>query len=434
MTATNETRDLAVATESARSEAGSNRQSSNPQSSSQPVSNHPGPNHPGPSTPGRAFSKRATATTAVVLACAALAIASGLHSRLKAETRLQASAQASAIPFVDVVSPQASADAGEIALPGNTSAFNDTPIYARTSGYVKHWYVDIGARVKKGQLFATIETPELDQQLQQVRADLENAEANLQLAKITAARWQHLLETDSVSHQETDQAVSDLHSKQALVDSSKANVERLEQLQAFERVTAPFDGVVTARNTDIGALVQAGDNSGPKELFHMAAIQTLRVYVAVPEIYAAFVKNGEKARLTLDAFPGEMLIGTVVRNADAIDAASRTLNVELDVDNPTGRLLPGAYAFVHLRVPSHPGSVTIPSNALLFRAEGLRAGVVRNGHVELTPISIGQDYGSTVEVVSGLSARDSVIVNPSDSLANGAAVQLGAKIGSGARQ
>jgi RND family efflux transporter MFP subunit len=424
MTTTNETRDLAVATELARNEAGSNRQSSN----------HPVSNHPGPSAPGRAFSKRAIATTAVVIACAALAIASGLHSRLKAETRLQESAQASAIPFVDVVSPQASADAGEIALPGNTSAFNDTPIYARTSGYVKHWYVDIGARVKRGQLLATIETPELDQQLQQVRADLENAEANLQLAKITAARWQHLLESDSVSHQETDQAVSDLHSKQALVDSSKANVERLEQLQAFERVTAPFDGVVTARNTDIGALVQAGDNSGPKELFHMAAIQTLRVYVAVPEIYAAFVKNGEKARLTLDAFPGEVLTGTVVRNADAIDAASRTLNVELDVDNPTGRLLPGAYAFVHLRVPPHPGSVTIPSNALLFRAEGLRAGVVRNGHVELTPISIGQDYGSTVEVISGLSARDTVIVNPSDSLANGAAVQLGAKNGSGARQ
>ena len=363
-----------------------------------------------------------------------LAIASGLQSRLKAETRLRKSAQASAIPYVDVVSPKASADVDEIALPGSTSAFNDTPIYARTSGYVQHWYVDIGARVKKGQLLATIETPELDQQLQQARADLENAEANLQLATTTAARWQHLLESNSVSHQETDQAVSDLHSKQALVNSGKANVERLEQLQAFERVTARFDGVVTARNTDIGALVQAGDNSGPKELFHMAAIQTLRVYVAVPEIYAALVKNGEQAKLTLDALPGETLRGTVVRNADAIDATSRTLNVEVDVDNPTGRLIPGAYAFVHLRVPPHPGSVTIPSNALLFRGEGLRAGVVRNGHVELTPIAIGQDYGSTVEVISGLSARDTLIVNPSDSLANGAAVQLVAKNANGARQ
>ncbi len=410
----NETNNLAVATEPARNDLDSS--------------------NPGPNNPGRAFSKRALVITTILTACAALAIVSGLHSRVKAETRLRQSAQASAIPYVDVISPKVSADADEIALPGSTSAFNDTPIYARTSGYVKHWYVDIGTRVKKGQLLATIETPELDQQLQQARADLENAEANLQLATTTAARWQHLLESDSVSHQETDQAVSDLHSKQALVNSNKANVERLEQLQAFERVSAPFDGVVTARNTDIGALVQAGDNSGSKELFHMAAIQTLRVYVAVPEIYAALVKTGEQAKLTLDALPGETLTGTVVRNADAIDATSRTLNVEVDVPNPTGRLLPGAYAFVHLRVPPHPGSVSIPSNALLFRSEGLRVGVVRNGHVELTPIAIGQDYGSTVEVISGLSARDTVIVNPSDSLANGAAVQLVAKNTNGARQ
>ena len=430
----NQINNLAVATEPAQNDPGSNDPGSNNSGSNNSGPNNPGADSPGPINPGRAFSKRAIAIAAIVTVCAAGSIASGLHSRLAAETRLRASAQVSAIPYVDVVSPKASADADEIALPGSTSAFNDTPIYARTSGYVKHWYVDIGARIRKGQLLATIETPELDQQLQQARADLENAEANLQLATTTAARWQHLLETDSVSHQETDQAVSDLHSKQALVNSSKANVERLEQLQAFESVTAPFDGVVTARNTDIGALVQAGDNSGPKELFHLAAIQTLRVYVAVPEIYAAFVKNGEQAKLTLDALPGETLTGTVVRNADAIDATSRTLNVELDVPNPAGRLLPGAYAFVHLRVPPHPGSVTIPSNALLFRAEGLRAGVVRNGHVELTPISIGQDYGSTVEVISGLSARDTVIVNPSDSLANGAVVQLVAKSAGGGRQ
>src|SRR5271155_3552776 len=381
-------------------------------------------NDPGPNNRGRAFSKRAIAIIATLTACAALAIASGVHSRLRAETRLRESAQASAIPYVDVVSPKASGDADEIALPGSTSAFNDTPIYARTSGYVKQWYVDIGARVKKGQLLATIETPELDQQLQQVRADLENAEANLQLATITAARWQHLLETDSVSHQETDQAVSDLHSKQALVNSSKANVERLEQLQAFERVSAPFDGVVTARNTDIGALVQAGDNSGPKELFHMAAIQTLRVYVAVPEIYAALVKTGEEAKLTLDALPGETLTGTIVRNADAIDATSRTLNVEVDVDNPTGRLLPGAYAFVHIKTPAATGSVTIPSNTLLFRSEGLRVGVARDGHAKLVPIIIGHDYGSSVEVTSGLTPEDAVIVDPSDSLTDDAAVQI----------
>src|ERR1700731_2800805 len=215
---TNETTNLAVATEVPPND---------------PDSNNSGPNNPGPNNRGRAFSKRAIAITAILTACAVLAIVFGLHSRLKAETRLRESAHASAVPYVDVVSPKASADGDEIALPGSTSAFNDPPIYARTSGYVKQWFVDIGARVKKGQLLATIETPELDQQLRQARADLENAEANLQLAKTTAARWQHLLESDSVSHQETDQAVSALHSKQAQVNSSKANVERLGQLQAF---------------------------------------------------------------------------------------------------------------------------------------------------------------------------------------------------------
>jgi RND family efflux transporter MFP subunit len=321
------------------------------------------------------------------------------------------------------VYPKSGSETDEIALPGNTQAFNDTPVYARTSGYVNRWYVDIGAHVRQGQLLAVIETPELDQQLQQARADLDNAEANLHIAQITAARWQHLLETDSVSHQETDQAVSDLRSKEALVNANQANVERLEQLQAFERVVAPFDGVITARNTDIGALVQA-DNSGPKELFHIAAIQKLRVYIPVPEVYAESVKTGDNVKLTFDAFPREAFTGTVVRNADAIDVASRTLNVEVDVDNPSGRLLPGAYAFVHLRVPPSTGAVTIPSNTLLFRSEGLRAGVVRDGHVELAPISIGQDYGSAVEVLSGLTLHDAVIVNPSDSLADGAAVQV----------
>ena len=386
---------------------------------------------PAPTRPARG---RTGAVGTILVLCVGFAVFEGIHSRVEAKAELRQVALKSAIPSVTVVYPKGGAGAEEIELPGNTEAFTDTPIYARTNGYVKHWYADIGARVRQGQLLAVVETPELDRQLEQAKADLKNAEANLQIAEITATRWQNLLKTDSVSHQETDQAVSDFHSKQALVNSSKANVERLEQLQAFESVTAPFDGVVTARNTDIGALVQAGDNSGPKELFHLAAIQTLRVYVAVPEIYAAFVKNGEQAKLTLDALPGETLTGTVVRNADAIDATSRTLNVELDVPNPAGRLLPGAYAFVHLRVPPHPGSVTIPSNALLFRAEGLRAGVVHNGHVELTPILIGQDYGSTVEVISGLSARDTVIVNPSDSLANGAAVQLVAKSAGGGRQ
>jgi RND family efflux transporter MFP subunit len=387
----------------------------------------------GPSAPGRVSRKRGPLAAGVLAACVGAAIYSGIHSRLAAKTNLRQTTQASSVSFVDVVYPKATSDGEEIALPGNTQAFTDTPIYARTSGYLKHWYADIGARVRQGELLAVIETPELDQQLRQARADLENAQSNFELAQITAERWQNLLKTDSVSHQETDQAVSDLHSKQALVNSSKANVERLEQLQAFERITAPFDGIITARNTDIGALIQAGDNAGPKELFHVAAIQKLRVYIAVPEIYAASVKTGEKAGLTLDAFPGEIFTGTIVRNADAIDVASRTLNVEVDVENPSGRLLPGAYAFVHFKVPSHSGAVTIPSNALLFRAEGLRAAVVRDGHVELTPITIGQDYGNAVEVVSGLHPRDAVVTNPSDSLVNGAAVQLASKTPAGAR-
>lgn len=364
---------------------------------------------------------------AVLVLLIALGIFHGIHSRVEAEVRLQQVARASATPAVEVVHPKAGADGQEIALPGNAQAFNDTPIYARTSGYVEHWYVDIGAHVRQGQLLALIQTPELDQQLEQARADLKTAQANLEIARITAIRWQNLLKTDSVSHQETDQAVSDFNAKRALVDSKGANVDRLEQLQAFERVAAPFDGVVTARNTDVGALIQAGDNSTPKELFHLASIRKLRIYIPVPEVYAAYIESNEPVKVTLDAFPNKEFAGTVVRNSDAIDLNSRTLNVEVDVDNPTGRLFPGAYAFVHLKVPASAGAVTIPSNALLFRSEGLRAGVVRNGHVVLTPITVGQDYGSTVEVTSGLTPNDAVIVNPSDSLADGAAVNVHTK-------
>jgi RND family efflux transporter MFP subunit len=383
------------------------------------------------STPGpaQAGGRRAIVVGAIVV-CAAYAVFEGIHSRVEAKAELRQVAINSAIPFVNIVHPKSGAEAEEIELPGNTEAFTDTPIYARTNGYVKHWYVDIGTRVRQGQLLAEIETPELDQQLRQAKADLENALANLQIAQITATRWQNLLKTDSVSHQETDQAISDLHAKQALVDSNRANVDRLEQLQSFERIIAPVDGVITARNTDIGALIQA-DTTSPKEIFHLSAIQKLRIYVPVPEVYASSVKTGDKVGVTLDAFPGQTFTGTLVRNADAIDPASRTLNVEVDVDNSTGRLMPGAYAFVHFKVPATNGAVTIPSNALLFRSEGLRVGVVRNSHVALLPITVGQDYGDAVEVLSGLTARDPVIVNPSDSLADGAQVQVENKTANG---
>ena len=383
--------------------------------------------------PKRTQRGRSVALATILVLCVGYTVFAGIESRVEAKAALHKVAANSAISPVNVVLPKGGAEAEEVELPGNTEAFTDTPIYARTSGYIKHWYVDIGARVKQGQLLAVVETPELDQQLQQAEAQLKNAEANLQIADITATRWQNLLKTDSVSHQEADQAVSDLHSKEALVESNKANVDRLEQLQSFERIVAPVGGVITARNTDVGALIQA-DTTAPKELFHLSAIQKLRIYVPVPEVYAPSVKTGDKAAVTLDAFPGQAFTGTLVRNANAIDSASRTLNVEVDVDNSSGQLMPGAYAFVHFKLPAKRGAVTIPSNALLFRSEGLRVGVVRNSHVALLPITIGQDYGDSVEVVSGLTARDSVIVNPSDSLANGAQVQVEGNPKDGGRQ
>jgi RND family efflux transporter MFP subunit len=351
-------------------------------------------------------------------------IYSGIHSRVQAEASLERTTRASEKASVSVIYPKGGSGTSEILLPGNTQAFTDTPIYARTNGYLKKWYFDIGAHVRQGQLLALIETPELDQQLQQAEAELKTAQANANLAQITAARWQHLLKTNSVSKQETDQAVSDWAAKNAIVAQNEANVRRLQQLQSYERIEAPFDGVITARNIDIGDLIQAGDPSTSKELFHLSSINRLRVYVAVPEVYSESVHDGEKVPITLDSIPGETFTGTLVRNSNAIDLASRTLNIEVDVDNPKGRLKPGAYAFVHLPVSGATGAVTVPSNTLLFRSEGLRVGVVKDGVVRLVPITIGHDYGSTVEVVSGLSAKDAVILDPSDSLENGAEVEI----------
>lgn len=348
----------------------------------------------------------------------------GIAVRDADERSLAKQAVASSIPSVNIVYPVASTLSAEIALPGNTEAFVDTPIYSRTNGYLKQWYFDIGAHVRKGQLMAVIETPELDQQLQVSQADLKSAQANLDLANTTSGRYQNLLKTNSVSKQETDVAVSDAAAKQAAVDASMANVRRLEQLQSFEKVYAPFDGIVTARNTDIGALISGGSNSTPKELFHLAAIGKLRVYVAVPEQYSPAIRDGGKASLTLDEYPGRSFSGTIARNSNAIDPASRTLNVEVDIDNPKGELLPGAYVFVHFKVPEHAATLMLPSNTLLFRSEGLRVGVVRNNHVQLVPITIGKDAGATVEISSGLQSSDAVILDPSDSLTSGQEVHI----------
>ncbi len=384
---------------------------------------------------GPGFRRRTSILVAgVALAVLALLIYSGIHSRAVAESRLTQRTQEAAIPTVGVVFPKEGAPTQEIVLPGNTQAFSDAPIYARTNGYLKRWYFDIGAHVRKGQSLADIETPELDQQLQQARADLDTAQANLNIAKITAARWQDLVSTGSVSQQETDQAASNLNAVKAAVESSSANVRRLEQLQSFEKIFAPFDGIITARNTDIGALIDAGASTQPKELFHIAAIRTLRLYVAVPEVYSRAARPGAPATLTLDEFPGQTFHGTLVRNANSIDIASRTLLVEVDVDNPTGQLLPGAYVFVHLKLPDQTRSVTIPSNTLIFRKEGLQVALVRDGKAELVPVKISRDYGNSVEIVSGLQPTDAVVVDPSDSLVAGMPVRLSNKSAGGSKQ
>jgi RND family efflux transporter MFP subunit len=361
---------------------------------------------------------------AIALALVAAVIYSGIHSRVAAESRLKHRTEEAAIPTVSVVFPKEGAPTDEIVLPGVTQAFIDAPIYARTNGYLKQWYFDIGAHVKKDQLLAVIETPEVDQQLQQAHADLDTAQANVAIAKITADRWQGLVSDGSVSQQETDQAVINLKAMQATLESNAANVRRLAQLQSFEKIYAPFDGIITARSTDIGALIDAGASTQPKELFHLAATRTLRVYVAVPEVYSPGARSGGSATLTLDEFPGETFRGTLVRNTNAIDLASRTLLVEVDINNPTDRLLPGAYVFVHLKLPGATHSVTIPANALIFRKEGLQVALLRDAKARFVSVKINHDYGNSVEIVSNLQPSDAVIVDPSDSLVDGTAVRV----------
>jgi multidrug efflux pump subunit AcrA (membrane-fusion protein) len=367
-----------------------------------------------------------------------LFIYSGIRGRVEADSNLQQATDQAAIEDVIVAYPKAAAPMDEVVLPGATQPYVDSPIYARTNGYLVKWFYDIGAKVKQGDLLAIIDTPELDQQLEQARAELETAKSNLALSKTTAERWQGLVKTRSVSQQSTDQAVDNLSATQASVDSYAANVRRLEALVSFEKVYAPFDGVITVRNTDTGWLINAGAGSPTAapfqlaqsagaptaELFRLAQTSTLRIFVAVPEVYSRAARVGATATLTLDEFPSETFRGKVTRTSESIDMASRTLNTEIDVDNPTGQLLPGAYVHVHLRLPTQSRSVIIPASTLLFRSEGLRVGVVRNGHAELTPITIGVDYGESVQVTSGLTLKDQVIKSPSDSLISGTPVRI----------
>lgn len=360
------------------------------------------------------------------LVIVAAVVVAGIFPRIQARATLAKDTAEMAVTTVSVVHPQHSAPAQEIILPANVQAYIDSPIYARTNGYLKHWYADIGAHVKAGQLLAEIETPEVDEQLRQALADLATAQANLHLAQITADRYAGLLKTESVSKQEADNAEGDYAAKKATVQSAEANVKRLQQLQSFEKIYAPFTGVITARNTDVGALIDSGSSGGTRtELFHMVQPDKLRVYVNVPEAYSQAAKPGMIADLTLDEFPGRRFQGTLVRTADAIDPSTRTLLVEIQVGNPTGALLTGAYAEVHLKLPTPASSLILPVNALIFRSEGLHVAVVgKDDRVELKSITLGEDFGTTAEVVAGLNGDEQVIVSPPDSITSGEKVRV----------
>ena len=388
----------------------------------------PDPTHALPAPQG--ISSGAKLAIVVVVLLVIAVIGYGLLSRSRDEHKLEQVTKASAVPSVSVIHPAVTGVSAEIALPGNTQAFIETPIYARTSGYLKQWFVDIGQHVTKGELMATIETPELDEQLQVSQANLKSAQADLALANTTSDRYQNLLKSDSVSKQETDVAVSGAAAKRAAVEAAEANVRRLQQLQSFEKVYAPFSGVVTERNTDIGALIDSGSptaSNTSKELYRVAAIDKLRVYVAVPETYAPAIRDGDTVALTLDEYPGQQFTGKITRNSSAIDQASRTLNVEVDVDNSDGKLLPGAYVFAHFKIPEQVRFLSLPANTLIFRAQGLQVGIVRNGHVHLQSVTIGKDNGSSLEISTGVTASDEVILDPSDSLAEGQPVQVAAQ-------
>ena len=379
--------------------------------------------------PDKAGTGKRSPKTWIVLAIAVMAVAallgSGIWSRVKASATLRAETAQAAVPTVSVVSPKRTAPADEIILPGNVQPYISSPIYARTNGYLKKWYFDIGARVKKGQLLAVIETPEVDQQLQQARSNLLTAQANLELASITKTRYQGLLKSNAVSQQDVDNAVGTYNANNAIVEADKAAVEQYSALVSFEKVYAPFDGVITARNTDIGDLINSGSSSNVKtDLFHVAQPGTLRVYVDVPEEYSRGVKVGMTADLGLAEFPDRKFQGKVVRTADAINMTTRTLLIEIDVQNPTGTLLTGSYAEVHLAVPSLASTFLIPVNTLLFRTEGLRVGVVKDGKVVLTTVTPGHDFGNEIEIVAGLKADDQVIINPPDSIVAGQQVQI----------
>ena len=369
--------------------------------------------------------KRLARTSAVLGITAVVVLAwSGLSAQ-HSSARLEEFTEASAVITVATTKPAARSELGELVLPGNIQANYEAPIYARTSGYLKRWLVDIGTPVKAGQLLAEIESPEVDSQLRQAEADLATAEADRKIADLTAERWRNLRVTDSVSKQEADEKIASAASGNARMQAARANVQRLRQLAGFEKVVAPFDGVVTARNTDIGRLIAAGENTGPA-LFRLADMHRLRLYVTVPQTYAAVMKAGLKADLMFPDRPGKTYVATLDSTSSAIDASTRTLLAQLVIDNKNGVLLPGAYAEVHFKLPPGASGVSykLPANVLLFRSDGLHVGTVdANNRVVLKPVEVGQDYGSDIEIVRGLDANDNVILSPPDSLTDGTSVR-----------
>src|SRR6202051_1196550 len=368
--------------------------------------------------------KQWLALSIALIATAALLIA-GIWSRVRASAKLRTETSQVALTPVSVVSPERTTPAQEIILPGNVQPFITSPIYSRTNGYLGKWYVDIGAHVKQGQLLAVIETPEVDQQLEQSLSNLNTAKANLALAEITKNRYEGLLKTNAVAQQDVDNAVGSYNANKAIVEANEANVKQLQALQSFENIYAPFDGVVTARNTDIGDLINSGSGAGTKtDLFHIAQPGKLRVYVNVPEEYSQGIKPGMTADLSLAEFSGRKFQGKLVRTSEDINLTTRTLLIEIDVDNPSGTLLTGSYAEVHLAVPTQASTFLLPVNALLFRSEGLRVGIVKDGKVVLTVVTPGHDFGNQIEIVAGLKADDQVIINPPDSIVSGQAVQI----------
>lgn len=332
---------------------------------------------------------------------------------------------AAAIPTVAVVQPTRETEDNELVLPGNLQAYIESPIFARTNGYLLRWTKDMGSKVEKGELLASIDTPEVDQELSQARAAREQIRAALGLAKISADRWANLRKSDSVSQQEADQQASGYVQAQANVAAADANVRRLEELESFKNVYAPFSGVLTRRNVDPGALINSGAQANGRELFDIARVDPLRVYVSVPQAYASSMKVGVKATVTLQEFPGQKFSGTIVRTADAIDMSTRTLNTEVDVPNKDGKLLPGSFGQVHFAVANAVERIMVPVNAMLFRAEGPQVAVVgSDDKVQLRSIVIGRDFGTTLEILGGIEASDHIIINPSDSLEAGQQVRV----------